>query len=237
LKASDQKLFFMEKYAIIVAGGIGTRMGADKPKQFLPLADKPILLHTLESFISFPDKITCVLVLPKWAFEEWEQIVSEYAFTHPVSLVEGGSTRFESVKNGLDKIENNSSLVAIHDGVRPLVSHRIIEDSYALAAEKGCAIASTLLKESIRKTDGVNSKSVDRSKMRLIQTPQTFQTDLIKNAFAYFRQGEAFTDDASVAEKYGLPIYLFEGSYQNIKITTPEDLLFAEAIYSQKIRR
>jgi 2-C-methyl-D-erythritol 4-phosphate cytidylyltransferase len=98
LKASDQKLFFMEKYAIIVAGGIGTRMGADKPKQFLPLADKPILLHTLESFISFPDKITCVLVLPKWAFEEWEQIVSEYAFTHPVSLVEGGSTRFESVK-------------------------------------------------------------------------------------------------------------------------------------------
>jgi 2-C-methyl-D-erythritol 4-phosphate cytidylyltransferase len=224
----------MEKYAIIVAGGSGTRMGTEKPKQFLPLAKKPILIHTLESFISFPEKIICILVLPKSAFVEWEEIVAEYSFDDPIILAEGGTTRFESVKNGLAKIENKSSLVAIHDGVRPLVSHRIIKDSYALAEAKGCAIASTSLKESIRKIDGEHSKSIDRTKMRLIQTPQTFKTELIKNAFAHFERDENFTDDASVAEKYGLPINLFEGSFQNIKITTPEDLLFAEAIISKK---
>jgi 2-C-methyl-D-erythritol 4-phosphate cytidylyltransferase len=224
----------MEKFAIIVAGGSGSRMGASKPKQFLLLGDKPILIHTLESFINFPEKINCILVLPKASFSVWEAVKNTYSFHHKIVLAEGGATRFESVRNGLSKIHNSDSLVAIHDGVRPLVTEKIIRDSYDMAEIKGCAIASTSLKESIRMEDGAYTKTMDRTKMHLIQTPQTFQTKLIKDAFAHFQNDQGFTDDASVLEKFGKPIHLFEGSFQNIKITTPEDLLFAEAILSQK---
>lgn len=224
----------MEKYAIIVAGGSGTRMGSEVPKQFLLLDEKPILIHTLEVFINFPDKIQIILVLPETSFEQWKSISNQHDFDHPIILAKGGSSRFESVRNGLEKINNPESLVAIHDGVRPLVTEEIIQESYDLAAAHSSAIASMPIKESIRQLLGDSSIAVDRSKMRSIQTPQTFQTKLITNAFSQFASDQNFTDDASVAEKAGFPIHLFEGSYQNIKITTPEDLLFAEAILRQK---
>jgi len=224
----------MERYAIIVAGGSGTRMGSEIPKQFLLLEDKPIIIHTINAFISTNPKIKIILVLPQDSIQEWKLLCSKYNFNCPITVVAGGSSRFASVKNGLQKIENSNSLVAIHDGVRPLVTQKMINVSYELASDKGTAIAATPLKETIRKIDGVNSRTIDRNQLRSIQTPQTFQTSLIKNAFEKFEQDQNFTDDASVAEKAGYQIHLFEGDYKNIKITTPEDLLFGSAILRQK---
>lgn len=224
----------MEKYAIIVAGGSGSRMGTDIPKQFLVLDNLPILMHTILAFRSYSENVNIILVLPKETFETWDNLCRKHHFTFQGVLVEGGSSRFLSVKNGLASIKNLHSLVAIHDGVRPLVTKEIIQTSYDLAEQKGCAIAATAPKESIRIKNENSSKSLERSKIRMIQTPQTFRTNLIKEAFESFDDSNEFTDDASVAEKYGFEIYLFEGSYTNIKITTPEDLIFAKAIISIK---
>jgi 2-C-methyl-D-erythritol 4-phosphate cytidylyltransferase len=212
--------------ALIVAGGKGTRIKSALPKQFIELKGKPILLHTLEAFIRYSPTINIVLVLPEDDFEIWNDICQKFNFTHPVILQKGGETRFQSVKNGLQKMEDG--LVAIHDGVRPLVSEDIIGASFRLAAIHKCAIAAVRLKESIRMTDQDNTKAVDRSRFRLIQTPQTFQVELIKKA--YEQKDNSFTDDASVAERAGNIISLFEGSYENIKITTQEDLVVAEAL-------
>ncbi len=227
----------MKKYAIIVAGGSGTRMGAEIPKQFLLLNGTPILMHTINAFASLKYPVKIILVLPENSIEEWNSLCEKHEFKNPVILTVGGSSRFQSVKNGLDKIENHHSLVAIHDGVRPLVTEKMITDSFELAADQGTAIAATPLKETIRQLAGDISRTIDRDKLRSIQTPQTFQTGLIKKAFDRFDKDENFTDDASVAEKAGFQIHLFEGDYQNIKITTPEDLLFASAIISQQKRR
>jgi 4-diphosphocytidyl-2-methyl-D-erithritol synthase len=147
-------------------------------------------------------------------------------------VVKGGETRFQSVRNGLNKIDQDG-LVAIHDGVRPLVSEDIIGASFRLAAVHQSAVAAVRLKESIRMTDQDNTKAVDRSKFRLIQTPQTFDIATIKKAYE-MKEDSSLTDDASVAEKSGLIISLFEGSYENIKITTPEDLVIAEALMNAK---
>lgn len=217
-----------KEYAIIVAGGKGTRIKSKLPKQFLELAGKPILLHTLEAFYRYSENIAIVLVLPEDDFPIWNDICKKYNFTKPVMLQKGGETRFQSVKNGLKKIEGNG-LVAIHDGVRPLVSEDIIGASFRLAAVHQSAVAAVRLKESIRMTDQDNTKAMDRSRFRLIQTPQTFSIDLIKQAYQ-LKEDPTMTDDASVVEKLGHTISLFEGSYENIKITTPEDLIIAEAL-------
>jgi 2-C-methyl-D-erythritol 4-phosphate cytidylyltransferase len=218
--------------ALIVAGGKGTRIKSALPKQFIELKGKPILLHTLEAFIRYSPTINIVLVLPEDDFEIWTDICKKFNFTHPVILQKGGETRFQSVKNGLQKMEDG--LVAIHDGVRPLVSEDIIGASFRLAAIHKCAIAAVRLKESIRMTDQDNTKAVDRSRFRLIQTPQTFQVELIKKAYEQ-KEDNSFTDDASVAERAGNLISLFEGSYENIKITTQEDLVVAEALMGRKL--
>ena len=223
-----------------MAGGKGTRIKSDLPKQFIRLNGKPILLHTLEAFFKYSEKISVVLVLPEDDFGTWEAICREYKFTRPILLQKGGETRFQSVKNGLEKIDGEG-LVASHDGVRPLVSSDLIGASYRLAAVHGSAVAAVRLKESIRVTDQAylpegssarrqdNTKAVDRSHYRLIQTPQTFNLQLIKKAYQ-LKEDKSLTDDASIAEKSGHKISLFEGSYQNIKITTPEDLIVAEAL-------
>jgi len=224
----------MEKFAIIVAGGSGSRMGSARPKQFMLLDGKPILMHTIEAFFRHSHEIKIILVLPKDSIIEWQDLCVQFSFNYEIYIAVGGSTRFESVKNGLQKIKNKKSLVAIHDGVRPLISEDIIDHSFQLADKKGSAIVSTPIKESIRQLKGETSKAIDRTKLRSIQTPQTFRTGLIKEAFAKFETDQNFTDDASVAEKAGHQVHLIEGSYQNIKITTPEDLLFAEAILRQK---
>ncbi len=217
----------LAEHALIVAGGKGTRIKSALPKQFIELAGKPILLHTLEAFIRYSPTIRIVLVLPEDDFEIWRSICEKFEFNYPVTLQKGGETRFQSVKNGLQNI--TEGLVAIHDGVRPLVSEDIIGASFRLAAIHKCAIAAVRLKESIRMTDQDNTKAVDRSRFRLIQTPQTFDVSLIKKAYEQ-KEDNSFTDDASVAERAGNIISLFEGSYENIKITTQEDLIVAKAL-------
>jgi 2-C-methyl-D-erythritol 4-phosphate cytidylyltransferase len=221
-----------KEYALIVAGGKGTRIKTRLPKQFLELKGKPILLHTIEAFFRYSEKIEIILVLPEDDFEIWAAICKKFNFNKSIILQKGGETRFQSVKKGLSKIEG-PGLVAIHDGVRPLVSEDIIGASFHLAAVHQSAVAAVRLKDSIRMTDQDNTKAVDRSRFRLIQTPQTFDISLIKQAYE-MKEDISLTDDASVAEKSGHVISLFEGSYENIKITTPEDLIIAEALLNSK---
>lgn len=218
----------LKEHALIVAGGKGTRIKSTVPKQFIELKGKPVLLYTLETFYSYSENINIILVLPQDDFETWNTIAKKYGFNRKLTLQKGGDTRFQSVKNGLDKIDGDG-LVAIHDGVRPLVSPDIIGASFRLAAEHKTAVAAVRLKESIRMTDQDNTKAMDRSRFRLIQTPQTFDVALIKKAYE-IKEDTSLTDDASVAERAGHIISLFEGSYRNIKITTEEDLLIAEAL-------
>lgn len=221
-----------QEYALIVAGGKGTRIKSALPKQFLELNRLPILMHTINAFLRYSKNIIIILVLPEDDFDTWQALCDKHNFTAKLILQKGGDTRFQSVKNGLDKIEGEG-LVAIHDGVRPLVSKDIIGASYHLAAVHKTAVAAVRLKESIRMTDQDNTRSVDRSAFRLIQTPQTFDVALIKKAYQ-IKDDPTLTDDASVAERAGHVISLFEGSYENIKITTPEDLIVAQALFEAR---
>ncbi|MDN5200762.1 2-C-methyl-D-erythritol 4-phosphate cytidylyltransferase [Fulvivirgaceae bacterium BMA10] len=216
-----------KEYAIIVAGGSGTRMNSQIPKQFLVLADLPVLMHTINAFDTYSENLPIILVLPKKDIPVWEKLCIEYNFTRPLKIVAGGASRFQSVKNGLSHIEDKG-LVAIHDGVRPIVSKDIIANSFKVAAARQSAVAAVKLKESIRvQENGSHTKALDRSRFHLIQTPQTFDIALLKEAYQVTEQ-PVFTDDASVVEYAGHKITLFEGSYKNLKITTPEDLLVAE---------
>ena len=162
-----------QEFAIIVAGGKGTRMKSNTPKQFMLLNGLPVLMHTLNSFFDYSNNINTILVLPEDDLKTWEELCSQYNYTNAVTMVTGGESRFQSVRNGLNKIEEYSGLVAIHDGVRPLVGKDIIGASYRLAAVHGSAVAAVRLKESLRKTDQDNTKAVDRSNFRMIQTPPT----------------------------------------------------------------
>jgi 2-C-methyl-D-erythritol 4-phosphate cytidylyltransferase len=222
----------MKEYALIVAGGKGTRIKSSLPKQFIEVNGKPILLHTLEAFYRYSEKVSIVLVLPEDDFVLWEKICKKFNFNKPLLQQKGGETRFQSVRNGLDQM-TGEGLVAIHDGVRPLVSEDIIGASFRLAAIHQCAVAAVRLKESIRMTDQDNTKAMDRSRFRMIQTPQTFNLQLIKKAYL-IKEDPGLTDDASVAERAGHLISLFEGSYENIKVTTAEDLVIAEALMKNR---
>jgi 2-C-methyl-D-erythritol 4-phosphate cytidylyltransferase len=222
----------LREYALIVAGGKGTRIKSSLPKQFLELNGLPVLMHTIQAFHRYSSRLQIVLVLPEDDFTTWESLCTKHNFTINLVLQKGGDSRFQSVKNGLQKIEEEG-LVAIHDGVRPLVSEDIIGASFRLAAEHQSAIAAVRLKESIRMTDQDSTKAMDRSRFRLIQTPQTFLVSLIKKAYE-IKEDSTLTDDASVAERAGHVISLFEGSYRNIKITTPEDMIVAAALLKQK---
>jgi 2-C-methyl-D-erythritol 4-phosphate cytidylyltransferase len=226
----------MKKYAIIVAGGSGSRMGSDLSKQFLPIHGKPILVHTIEKFLSYSSDIQLVIVLPKKDFLIWEQIISTptthsliQLLNHSIIITEGGATRFLSVKNGLAKIQDNEGLVAVHDAVRPCLNLGIIQKGFEVAAEFGTAVTCVPLKDSARMVvENGENVAIDRSLYRLVQTPQTFKVSLMKAAFEQAEQ-TFFTDCASVIEYAGNKITLIEGSYENIKITTPEDLILAES--------
>lgn len=218
----------LKEYTLIVAGGKGTRIKSKLPKQFLELNGLPILMHTINAFLRYNSDMTIILVLPEDDFALWNELCTKHHFTTKLILTKGGDSRFQSVKNGLAKIEGEG-LVAIHDGVRPLVSEDIIGASFHLAAVHESAVAAVRLKESIRMTDQDNTKAMDRSRFRLIQTPQTFKVSLIKQAYEQ-KEDTSLTDDASVAERAGHIISLFEGSYENIKITTQEDLIVAKAL-------
>lgn len=219
----------MLKYVVIVAGGSGTRMKREIPKQFIPLAGKPILMHTIEAFQKALPNIQTVLVLPESQIFGWKSLCSQYRFDLSHHITHGGDTRFQSVKNGLNTIPGDAGLVAIHDGVRPLVDEEVIHNSFAIAEEKGNAIAAVPLKDSIRWAVDQTNRVLNRNDYQLIQTPQTFRLALIKRAFE-IEYDPAFTDDATVLEAIGENINLIEGSYRNIKITTPEDLIVAEAL-------
>lgn len=220
------------EYALIVAGGKGTRIGGPVSKQFLPLCGRPILLHTIDAFLKYNPSLPIVLVLPSDEFEGWNTMARQHDFKYPVTLRPGGDTRFQSVRSGLAALDGEG-IVAIHDGVRPLVSADMIGASFRLAAVHGSAVAAVRLKESIRMTDQDRTIAMDRSRFRLIQTPQTFQLKLIKAAYEA-KEDQSLTDDASVAERAGQSISLFEGSYENVKITTREDLVLAEAILKSR---
>ena len=215
----------MTNYALIVAGGSGSRMNATVPKQFLLLNEKPVLMHTIERFHEFDNAMEIIVVLPETQFSLWENLCHEYKFSIRHQLVAGGSVRFESVKNGLSKIQGDG-IVAIHDGVRPLVSLETIGRCFEVARLKGNAIPVMPVIESLRMIDGENSKAVDRSSFVTIQTPQVFSISEIKSAYNQ-PFSEAFTDDASVLEAAGSEINLVKGNIENIKITHPADLIFA----------
>ena len=218
----------MNKAAVLVAGGKGMRMGTSLPKQYLPLDGKPVLMHTLEKFFSADPSLLLILVLPKDDFEYWNSLCVSHAFVLPHQLVPGGESRFQSVKNGLMALPFQEGLVAIHDGVRPFVSEKVIQNSFELAAEKGSAIPVVALKDSLRKVETSGESSFqDRAHFRLVQTPQTFQLKPLLQAFAV-EELAIFTDDATVYEHQGWEISLIEGNPENIKLTTPEDLAFAE---------
>jgi len=213
----------MQKVALIVAGGKGERMNTDIPKQFLLLNGTPILIHTLKQFSHFEE---IVLVLPYSQFEYWRELCSTYNFTQKHVLVAGGTSRFYSVKNGLEKIDENS-VIAIHDGVRPLISTKLI-DSLITKTKNGVGIIPIVpLKDSIRKVEGENSTHLDRSNLYKVQTPQCFLSKDIKDAYTQ-EFSDTFKDDASVFEAKGRGrITTLLGEEKNLKITTKEDLTIA----------
>lgn len=221
------------KYALIVAGGTGTRMGADIPKQFLLLNGEPVLMHTLRVFYNTSSFGELVLVLPETQIEPWKMLCDKHHFDIKHTIVKGGDTRFQSVKNGLAMIVDSDSLVAIHDGVRPLVSPRVIENCFSAAEQHGCAIPVIKPVESVRLSDNNSSYPIDRDKVYLVQTPQVFKTSIIKRCYQTPWQ-PSFTDDASVAEFSGEKIYVVEGNRENIKITTPQDISIAEALLQNR---
>jgi len=215
----------MRAYAIIVAGGKGLRMGGDIPKQFLPINGKPILMHTIEAFRKALDGIQIVLVLPVAQQDYWRKLCEKHNFHSPRLIVNGGETRFHSVRNGLAILpDDTEAVVGVHDGVRPFVSLETIHRCYNAASEGKAVVPVVPVVETIRQIlpDG-SSLTRPRDEYRLVQTPQTFPLAMLKEAY---RQpySEAFTDDASVVEALGKGITMVEGNRENIKITTPSDL-------------
>jgi len=218
----------MELYALIVAGGSGKRMGIETPKQFLELAGRPVLMHTIERFKSFNDSIEIITVLPENQLRHWLYLQEKYSFTIPQTLVKGGIHRFFSVKNGL-KFVNVPGIVAIHDGVRPFVSIDTIKRCFETAEKLGNAIPSVSPADSLRILNDKGSQPLNRLNVKQIQTPQVFNADLIKKAYLQEYSPE-FSDDATVLERSGEKINLIEGNRENIKITNPEDLLISSAL-------
>ena len=221
----------MEKYIIIVAGGTGSRMKSEIPKQFIELNGKPVLMHTVEKFIKTIPDIHVIIVLAKQLQNDWVTLVTKHHFDNTIQLVDGGETRFHSVKNGVQLLPDGC-IVGIHDAARPLVSSQTILKTFETAEKLGNASPAISLNESIREVKNENNKAADRSKFFIIQTPQCFLSTLLKKAFLQEYQS-TFTDDASVVEAIGEKINLIEGNRENIKITTPHDLIIAEALMKQ----
>lgn len=220
------------KSTIIVAGGKGERMQTNIPKQFLELNGKPVLMHTLDTFRNFDPEMELILVLPSSQIEYWNALCKKHAFSAPHKIAEGGATRFQSVKNGLKAI-SSPDYIAIHDGVRPLVSHETITDCFAEAEISGAAIPVVDAVDSLRKITENGNVAVDRSLYKMVQTPQVFEAKLILEAYNQ-DFSDTFTDDASVVEAFGHKVSLVAGNRENIKITTQTDILLAVAILNSK---
>jgi len=215
------------RYAIVVAAGSGKRMGAPLPKQFLTIGGKPMLIHTLERLHSFDSNMHLVLVLHPDYFSFWKALTEEYRFIVPHTIVAGGQERFHSVKNAIDFIQDESAVVGIHDAARPLVSIDTLVRCFETAEQKGNAVPVIALNDSLRVVNDTGNSAVERSLYRLVQTPQCFAMNILRAAFDKPYQ-PLFTDDASVVESIGHTIHLVEGNRENLKITTAEDLRWAE---------
>jgi 2-C-methyl-D-erythritol 4-phosphate cytidylyltransferase len=219
----------LKKYAIIVAGGNGTRANTPVPKQFMKLDGKPVLMHTITKFVECGLHIEIILVLNKGQIDFWKELCREYNFYTDVKIVEGGENRFESVKNGLAMVEEEG-IVAVHDAVRPLVSTKTIVTAFKATEMYGNAVPAIPLTDSIRQIDSSKSIAVDRTRYCVIQTPQCFLSSILKKAYSVAEYKIHFTDDASVVESSGEKIHLVDGNPDNIKITTPRDFILAEAL-------
>ncbi|MEX1001538.1 MAG: 2-C-methyl-D-erythritol 4-phosphate cytidylyltransferase [Crocinitomicaceae bacterium] len=221
----------IQRSVIIAAGGIGSRMNATIPKQFLHLADRPMILHTIERFLSFDPEIEIVLALPSSHFNTWDEICKKYGFDQQIHLVSGGEQRYHSVKNALTQA--SGEIIAVHDAVRPFPSDRLLKEAFEQAEISGAVIPVTQLKDSLRKITDTDSEALNRKLYRTVQTPQVFQSEIIKRAYEQ-PFSPLFTDEASVVEASGQKLKLIEGDEENIKITTPLDLQWAELIFHLK---
>lgn len=218
----------MKKNVIIVAGGKGLRMGANLPKQFIPIGGKPILMRTIEAFYNYDNMISIILVIPASHRDYWAKLCVDYQFVIPHVITLGGETRFHSVQNGLELV--SSGIVGVHDGARPFASVELIKMCYENADKLKAVVPVVDSTDSLRQlTSDGNSKIIDRQTIKMVQTPQVFTADVLKKAYeaAYT---DSFTDDASVVEATGVKIHLVEGEVTNIKVTTPLDLKIGEAI-------
>lgn len=219
----------MKYVAIIVAGGSGARMRSDLPKQFLQLNGRPVLMHTVAAFYYSTLKPEIIVVLNKEVRSYWENLCNEYQFKIPHKIVNGGETRFDSVKNGVRVLRGSECIVAIHDAARPVVTDQLITRCFEKAAQKGAVICAVSSRDSVRQMDKDRSRALDRETIYLVQTPQTFRLDILKKAYSQ-EYSKEFTDDASVVEKAGFLIHIEEGESANLKITYPEDLMMAEVL-------
>ncbi len=218
----------MERSVIIVAGGSGKRMGSTLPKQFLLLKGRPLLFWTIRAFHRFDPAMQLIVVLPKEQMEAWEARCAAHDFQVPHTVVAGGTERFHSVKEGLREVHHNG-LVAVHDGVRPLVPEELIANCLRAAERHGAAIPVVPMSSSVRAVEGASSHAVDRTALRVVQTPQCFQVPILRTAFE-LPYDPAFTDEATLVERTGAVVHLVEGAGQNIKVTTPVDLEIAEVL-------
>lgn len=218
----------MKKYAIIVAGGTGSRMGGTLPKQFMLLKDKPIIYYSIKTFLEAYDDFQIILVLPVAYMDRGEEIIDAYFDKERIRVTAGGETRFDSVKNAL-KLVTEESIVFVHDAVRCLISKDLVRRCGDMALQTGSAIPIVFAKDSIRIVDEENSEPVDRTKIAFVQTPQAFHSKILIPAYQIDYK-DKYTDEATVIEAYGLKVSLVEGEETNIKITLPLDLLVAEKI-------
>jgi len=223
----------MNKYAIIVAGGSGVRMGANLPKQFLLLKDKPVLYYTLRTFLDAYEDLQIILVLPVDYTDMGQEIIDAWFDKDRIRITAGGDSRFQSVKNGLALVEDES-IIFVHDGVRCLLSAGLIHRCYAMAVETGSAIPAIASKDSVRFVTEDGSDAIDRNQVMLVQTPQTFHSKILLPAFQIDYK-DKFTDEATVVEAFGLKVSLVEGEENNIKITKPVDLVVAESLLEVNI--
>ena len=222
----------MNYYALIVAGGSGSRMNSDIPKQFLLLHQRPVLMHTIDAFYHSDLKPEIIVALHKDYFQYWADLCMTYSFKIPHKLVEGGAERFHSVKNGLSELKEKS-IVAVHDAMRPLITNDLITRAFIEAEKKGTAVAAVPSKDSIRQFQNDTTVALDRKTIFIVQTPQVFRSDILKQAYQQDFDS-SFTDDASVVERAGTTINLIEGELSNLKITYPEDLRVAELFFKEK---
>lgn len=224
----------MKKIALIVAGGSGSRMNSDTPKQFLLLKNRPVLYYSIKSFLDAFDDLEIILVLPEEHISLGQEIIDGYFDRSKFKITAGGRTRFHSVKNGLSLVHEDEAIIFVHDGVRCLITPALIKNCYEAALKSGTAIPVISCRDSVRMLTSNGNKVVNRNKVKLVQTPQTFHSKILLPAFAIDYKDQ-FTDEATVVEAYGMKVTLVEGEINNIKITTQEDLLLAEHILNTQL--